>query len=51
MNEEEVRKGQRYKRTYLQNRLTDLENELAVAREKDGERIGSLGLTCAHCYI
>ena len=37
------------------NRLTDLENELMVARRKDagegGGEIGSLGWTCIHCSI
>ena len=31
------------------NRLTDLENELMVARGKG--QLGSLGRTCTHCYI
>ena len=35
----------------LQNRerLTDLENELMVARGKG--QLGSLGKSCTHCYI
>ena len=41
--------------TYLQNRnrLTDLENELMVTGGKGGGegQIGSLGLTCTHCYM
>ena len=43
------------KRTYLQNRnrLTVLENELMLPVGKgEGEgQIGSLGLTCTHCYF
>ena len=33
--------------------LTHLENELPVAQGNDGRKgwIGSLGWTCAHCYI
>ena len=35
----------------LQNkeRLTDLENELMIARGKG--QLGSLGRSCTHCYI
>ena len=39
-----------YKWTYMQNRrrLTDLENELMVARGKGWS--GNLGWSCTHCY-
>ena len=37
----------------IRNRLTDLENELMVARGKDEGKggLGSLGWTGTHCYI
>ena len=37
----------------LKNRLTDFENELMVARGKDGGKgsLQSLGQTCTHDYI
>ena len=40
-----------YKWTYLQNRkrLTDLENELMIAKGKGW--LGTLGRSCTHCYV